>query len=111
MAEEITPDDSSSGNGGSTITAPAKVKIRKITAGKKKLTVTWKKVAGIQIARNRAFTKSLKTYNVSANTSKKVFGRLKKKTTYYVRINAFCNDEDGNKLVGKYSTVKKKKTK
>lgn len=116
VAEEITPDDSSSGNGGSTITAPAKVKIRKITAGKKKLTVTWKKVAGargyrIQIARNRAFTKSLKTYNVSANTSKKVFGRLKKKTTYYVRINAFCNDEDGNKLVGKYSTVKKKKTK
>ena len=116
VAEEITPDDSSSGNGGSTITAPAKVKIRKITAAKKKLTVTWKKVAGargyrIQIARNRAFTKSLKTYNVSANTSKKVFGRLKKKTTYYVRINAFCNDEDGNKLVGKYSTVKKKKTK
>ena len=116
VAEEITPDDSSSGNGGSTITAPAKVKIRKLTAGKKKLTVTWKKVAGargyrIQIARNRGFTKSLKTYNVSANTSKKVFGRLKKKTTYYVRINAFCNDEDGNKLVGKYSTVKKKKTK
>ena len=116
VAEEITPDDSSSGNGGSTITAPAKVKIRKLTAAKKKLTVTWKKVAGargyrIQIARNRAFTKSLKTYNVSANTSKKVFGRLKKKTTYYVRINAFCNDEDGNKLVGKYSTVKKKKTK
>ena len=35
VAEEITPDDSSSGNGGSTITAPAKVKIRKITAGKK----------------------------------------------------------------------------
>lgn len=116
VAEEITPDDSSSGNGGSTITAPAKVKIRKLTAGKKKLTVTWKKVAGargyrIQIARNRGFTKSLKTYNVSANTSKKVFSRLKKKTTYYVRINAFCNDEDGNKLVGKYSTVKKKKTK
>ena len=116
VAEEITPDDSSSGNGGSTITAPAKVKIRKITAAKKKLTVTWKKVAGargyrIQIARNRAFTKSLKTYNVSANTSKKVFSRLKKKTTYYVRINAFCNDEEGNKLVGKYSTVKKKKTK
>ena len=116
VAEEITPDDSSSGNGGSTITAPAKVKIRKLTAAKKKLTVTWKKVAGargyrIQIARNRAFTKSLKTYNVSANKFKKVFSRLKKKTTYYVRINAFCNDEDGNKLVGKYSTVKKKKTK
>lgn len=116
VAEEMTPDDSSSGNGGSTITAPAKVKIRKLTAAKKKLTVTWKKVAGargyrIQIARNRAFTKSLKTYNVSAKTSKKVFSRLKKKTTYYVRINAFCNDEDGNKLVGKYSTVKKKKTK
>lgn len=116
VAEEITPDDSSSGNGGSTITAPAKVKIRKLTAGKKKLTVTWKKVAGargyrIQIARNRGFTKSLKTYNVSANKFKKVFSRLKKKTTYYVRINAFCNDEEGNKLVGKYSTVKKKKTK
>ena len=43
VAEEITPDDSSSGNGGSTITAPAKVKISKLTAGKKKLTVTWKK--------------------------------------------------------------------
>lgn len=116
VAEEITPDDSSSGNGGSTITAPAKVKIRKLTAGKKKLTVTWKKVAGakgyrVQIARNRGFTNSLKTYTVSANTSKKVFTRLKKKTTYYVRINAFCNDEDGNKLIGKYSTVKKKKTK
>lgn len=116
VAEEITPDDSSSGNGGSTITAPAKVKIRKLTAGKKKLTVTWKKVAGakgyrVQIARNRGFTNSLKTYNVSANTSKKIFTRLKKKTTYYVRINAFCNDEDGNKLIGKYSTVKKKKTK
>ncbi len=116
VTEEITPDDSSSSSGGSTITAPAKVKISKLTAGKKKLTVTWKKVAGargyrIQIARNRGFTKSLKTYNVSANTFKKVFSRLKKKTTYYVRINAFCNDEDGNKLIGKYSTVKKKKTK
>lgn len=116
VAEEVTPDDSSSGSGGSTITAPAKVKISKLTAGKKKLTVTWKKVAGakgyrVQIARNRGFTNSLKTYTVSANTSKKIFSRLKKKTTYYVRINAFCNDEDGNKLIGKYSTVKKKKTK
>lgn len=115
VTQKFTPDESA-GSASNTITAPAKVTIKKVTAGKKKLTVTWKKVSGakgyqIQVARNRGFTKSLKTYTVSPNSSKRVISRLKKKTTYYIRIRAFCNNEDGNTLNGKYSTIKKKKTK
>lgn len=115
VSQKFTPDESA-GSASNTITAPAKVTIKKVTAGKKKLTVTWKKVSGakgyqIQVARNRGFTKSLKTYTVSPNSSKRVISRLKKKTTYYIRIRAFCNNEDGNTLNGKYSTIKKKKTK
>ena len=98
------------------IKRPSKAKIKSVTAGKKKLTVTWKKVSGargykIQIATNKKFSKGLKTYSVSSSTTKKVCKGLKKRKTYYVRVAAYCNNEEGTLLMGKYSSVKAKKTK
>lgn len=98
------------------IKRPSKARIKSVTAGKKKLTVTWKKVSGargykVQFATNKKFSKGLKTYSVSSSTTKKVCKGLKKRKTYYVRVAAYCNNEEGTLLMGKYSSVKAKKTK
>lgn len=96
---------------------PAKVQIKKVTAGRKKLTVTWKKAKGaeeyrVQVATNRKFTKGVKSYQVSAGKLKKVCTGLKKKKTYYVRVRAKSMDaQSGYYGSGKYSNIKKKKTK
>lgn len=96
---------------------PAKVQIKKVTAGRKKLTVTWKKAKGaeeyqVQVATNRKFTKGVKSYQVSAGKLKKVCTGLKKKKTYYVRVRArSLDDQSGYYGSGKYSSIKKKKTK
>lgn len=96
---------------------PAKVQIKKVTAGRKKLTVTWKKAKGaeeyrVQVATNRKFTKGVKSYRVSADKLKKVCTGLKKKKTYYVRVRAKSMDaQSGYYGSGKYSNIKKKKTK
>ncbi len=109
-------DGNTESNTTTTIKKPSKVVIKKVTPGKKKLTVTWKKTEDargykVQIARNRKFTKSLKTYKVSSQTTKKVITKLKKRKNYYIRVMAWCNDENGVILNGTYSTTKKKKTK
>lgn len=111
-----TNNSSDDSDSSTTIKAPSRVVIKKITAGKKKLTVSWKKVTGargykIQVATNRKFTKGLKTYTVSSSCYKKVVKSLKKKKTYYIRVMAWCNNEEGVILNGKYSKTKKKKTK
>lgn len=90
--------------------------ISSVTVSGRKLTLKWKKVAKasgyhIQIARNKSFTKGLKNYKVSSSYVKG-WVKGKKKTTYYIRIRAYAYDSsEGEWVYGRYSAVKKKKTK
>ena len=93
--------------------APAKAK-KALTAKWTKLSAkNRKKVTGfqVQIATNKTFTKNAKIYTVKgkAKTSKKIKS-LKSKKTYYVRVRTY-KSTDGVKTVGKWSAVKKIKTK
>ena len=81
------------------------VKISKPKAGKKKVTVKWKKVSKknrkkiqgveIQIAADPGFTNIVKTAKGSKKKVSKVVKGLKSKTKYYVRIRAYRNAADG----------------
>ena len=72
---------------------PNATKVSSVKAGKKSLTVTWKKQSTettgykIQVSTDKNFKKSVKTVTISKNktTSKKITG-LKKNKKYYVRI-------------------------
>lgn len=86
-----------------------------LKAGKKQLTVRWKKSAGvsgyeIQYGLKKNF-KGAKTVTVSkAKTVKKVIKGLKKGKTYYVRIRAF-NTVNGSKYYSAWSKALKAKVK
>ena len=88
----------------------------KVKAGKKQLTVSWKKTTkatGYQVtyATNSKFTKNKKSVTISKNkTTKKVIKKLKSKKTYYVKARAY-KKVNGTKLYGSYSAVKKIKVK
>ena len=76
-----------------------------------RLTVTCKAVKGadgylIQYSTNKNM-KNAKT--VSSKTLKKNIYKLKKGTTYYVRVRAYKVDSAGKKICGKYSGVQAKK--
>ena len=87
----------------------------KVKAGKKKLTVTWKKdknVSGyqIKIATNKNF-KGAKTYTVkSYKTYKKVIKKLKAKKKYFVKVRAY-KTVGKSKVYGAYSAVRSCKVK
>ena len=89
-------------------------KIKSIKASKKKLTISWAKLKNadyyqVQIATNKSFTKGKKIYEIFG--SKCVF-KGKKKKTYYIRVRGIYEPEsDGKDIYGKWSVVKKKKTK
>lgn len=89
-------------------------KIKSIKASKKKLTINWAKVKNadyyqVQIATNKSFSKGKKSYEIVG--SKCVF-KGKKKKTYYIRVRGIYEPEsDGKDIYGKWSAVKKKKTK
>lgn len=88
----------------------------KATAGKKKITLTWKKKSNIsgyklQISTSKKF-KNKQTYTIGKNKTKKVITkykgkRLKANKKYYIRIRAYkkSTDEDGIATV-KYSKWK-----
>ncbi|MCQ2496359.1 MAG: Ig-like domain-containing protein [Lachnospiraceae bacterium] len=73
---------------------PAGAAVKKLTAAKKALTVTWKKVAGVKgyeirysLKKNMA---SSKTVDIKkASTVKKKISKLKAKKTYYVQIRTY----------------------
>ena len=102
-----------------TAAATTKVTVKKQTAkvkaGKKKLTVTWKKdkaVSGYQIkvATKKNF-KGAKTYTVkSYKTYKKVIKKLKSKKKYYVKVRAY-KTVGKSKVYGAYSAVRSCKVK
>lgn len=93
-----------------------RVKIKKVKAGKKRLTVTWKKV------KNAAFYKirvrlmkqgkkkggKWKTYTVKGSKLKKVIKKLKKGRKYQVKVRA-CRKTSGKVFYGKWSKAKKVK--
>ena len=87
----------------------------KVKAGKKKLTVTWKKdkaVSGYQIkvATKKNF-KGAKTYTVkSYKTYKKVIKKLKAKKKYFVKVRAY-KTVGKSKVYGAYSAVRSCKVK
>lgn len=87
----------------------------KVKAGKKKLTVTWKKdknVSGyqIQVATKKNF-KGAKTYTVkSYMTYKKVIKKLKAKKKYFVKVRAY-KTVGKSKVYGAYSAVRSCKVK
>lgn len=94
---------------------PAKVKITKVTSGKQKIKVKWKKVSGATKYRVKVSTskkgKNNVTYEtVSSNNNSVVVSGLKKNTNYYVRVRAIKN-KYGVKVEGDYSNYIIKKTK
>ena len=96
-------------------TLKVKVKISKPKPAKTSITVKWKKaskknrkkISGyqIQISTKKSF-KAAKTYKAGKKASSKKISKLKRKTTYYVRMRTYKG-----KKVGKWSAVKKVKTK
>ena len=73
---------------------PKKVSGLKLKAGKKKLTVTWKKSSGasgyqLQYATKKDFSNAKKSTVKKAATVKATLKKLKAKKTYYVRIRAY----------------------
>lgn len=91
---------------------PAATKIRKKSAGKKSLRLSWKKVSGvsgyeISYAKDKKFKKSSKT---KATTKTSYTAKnLSAKTTYYVRIRTY-KKVGKTKLVSAWTTIGKIKT-
>ena len=95
------------------VSSPAKVKQLKAKAGKKMMTLKWKKaskVKGYQVmySTKKSFKKAVKKFT-KKNTLK--VKKLKKGTTYYVKVAAYTTDANGKKVFGKYSSVVKVKIK
>lgn len=76
-----------------------------------KLSKKVKNAKGYQMtyATNKAFTKGKK--NVEMTSTSKTISKLKKGTTYYVKVRAYTKDSKGKKVYGSYSGVKKVKIK
>lgn len=95
---------------------PKQVSNVKAVAGKKRITVSWKrdtKANGYQIvaAQNSKFTKGKKTVTVkTGKTVKTALKSLQSKKTYYVKVRAYKNTSKG-KLYGNYSRKVKVKVK
>jgi hypothetical protein len=80
---------------------------------KKSLKLTWSKKSGItgyqvQIATSKNFKKGKKTYTYEGNTiGNAKIKKLKKKTTYYVRVRTYVSAGNGQKYYSAWSSVKK----
>lgn len=97
------------------ITKPSKVKIAKVKSGKKRLKITWKKIAGVtkyrvKVSTNKKGNKNVSYENVPSNKNSVIVNGLKKKTYYYVRVKA-VKINYGVKVEGNYSKYVKKRTK
>ncbi|MBQ7739627.1 MAG: leucine-rich repeat protein [Eubacterium sp.] len=97
-------------------TSVKRVTLKKAKAGKKSLTVYFKKLKGVtgyqvQIAKNKKFTKGKKTGHLKAGKKgKKSFKKLKTNKKYFVRVRAY-KTVNGKKHYGKWSKIKAVKTK
>lgn len=94
---------------------PGQVKGLKLKAGKKKVTVTYKKVSGatsykVTYSTSKKFKKAKTVTVKSGKTVKKTISKLKSKKTYYVKVCA-VKRVSGKNYTGKWSSVKKIKVK
>lgn len=94
---------------------PGQVKGLKLKAGKKKVTVTYKKVSGatsyrVTYSTSKKFKKAKTATVKSGKTVKKTISKLKSKKTYYVKVCA-VKKVKGKSYTGKWSAVKKVKIK
>lgn len=99
----------------------APVRLKKVTNAKgKKLVVKWKATPNntgykLQYSTDKKFKKKVKTITIkNAKTATKTISKLKKKTTYYVRICGYKTGKVGEKtstVNSKWSAVKKVKIK
>lgn len=94
------------------VIAPAKMKTPSVKAGKKKLTVKWKKLGGgsqtYQIYVLKKGTKKAKYY--TSTGSSKTIKKLSKKKYYYTKIRSY-KKIDGKTYYGSWSGTKKVKVK
>lgn len=94
------------------VIAPAKMKTPSVKAGKKKITVKWKKLGGgsqsYQIYALKKGTKKAKYY--TSNGTSKTISKLTKKKYYTVKIRAF-KKISGKTYYGAWSNTKKVKVK
>ena len=100
---------------GSSVKSPAKVKKVKISAKKAKVTITWKKnkkAKGYEIryATNKKFKKASKVNVKKNNKTKKVLTKIKSNKVYYIKVRAYVIVK-GKKVYGKYSKVRKIRSK
>jgi len=96
---------------------PKSTSISKLTAGKKKFTVKWKKYTTqttgyqIQYSTDKNFKKNNKTVTVSKNkTTSKSISKLQAKKKYYVRIRTY-KTVSGKKIYSSWSKAKAVTTK
>lgn len=99
----------------SPVKKPGQVKGLKLKAGKKKVTVTYKKVSGatsyrVTYSTSKKFKKAKTATVKSGKTVKKTISKLKSKKTYYVKVCA-VKKVKGKNYTGKWSAVKKVKVK
>lgn len=91
--------------------------IKKLTAGKKKITVKWKKQRKntdgyeIQYSTNKKFKKAVKTVTIKNNKKNvKTIKKLKRGKKYYVRIRTYKNVSSNGQIIRVYSDWSKKKS-
>ena len=94
---------------------PGQVKGLKLKAGKKEVTVNYKKVSGatsykVTYSTGKKFKKAKTVTVKSGKTVKKTISKLKSKKTYYVKVCA-VKRVSGKNYTGKWSAVKKVKVK
>lgn len=109
-----TPGTNHSNNANDTVTV-SKTTISSLKAGKKKLTLKWKRCSGsgyeIQYTTKKSFSSNVKSKMITnSSTTKKTIKNLKSKKTYYVRVRTIRN-VNGDTYVSQWSKVKKVKVK
>lgn len=93
---------------------PKKTSISRVSAGKKKATVSYKKVSGIsgyqvKAGTNRAVTEGTKTKNTTK--TKYTMNSLKSKKRYYFKVRTYYTTSAGKKAYSSWSGVKSVKVK
>ncbi len=94
---------------------PKKPEMKKLTAGKKKFTVQWKKDKKadgyqVQYSTDKKFKKNVKSVNVSKKSTKATVKKLKKGKTYRVRVRSY-KKINGKKYYSGWGKVKSVKVK
>jgi len=89
---------------------PKKPEMKKLTAGKKKFTVQWKKDKKadgyqVQYSTDKKFKKNVKSVNVSKKSTKATVKKLKKRKTYRVRMRSY-KKINGKKYYSGWGKVK-----